>query len=95
MTEIVGGSIGCAGIAFEISASHKVSETVALDMPAIVTISPASAEVMACRTNPLNAKIFVTLKFSIFSPLREIALIISPGFKTPDSTLPVKMRPIN
>ena len=95
VTEIVGGSMGCAGIAFVISTSHKVSETVALDIPAIVTMSPASAEAMACCANPLNAKIFETLKFSTLSPFRAIALIISPDFIVPDSTLPVKIRPIN
>jgi hypothetical protein len=43
VTVIVGGSMGCAGMAVSISSAQSVSATVALVMPARVTMSPASA----------------------------------------------------
>ena len=40
--EMVGGSIGWAGRGSVTSIAHRVSATVALDMPAMATMSPAS-----------------------------------------------------
>ena len=39
----VGGSTGCAGIGVSTEGSHSVSATVASLMPAMATMSPASA----------------------------------------------------
>ncbi len=40
--EMVGGSIGSDGRASVTSRAHRVSATVAFDMPAMATMSPAS-----------------------------------------------------
>ena len=95
VTEIVGGSIGCAGRATSTETSHSVSATVALDMPASVTISPASATSIGLCDRPRNARIFDTRNCSILSPVRLSALIVSPARNVPASTRPVRMRPIN
>ena len=76
VTVIVGGSIGCEGIVLFTDKSDKVSETFALDMPAIETISPASASSIGCCFRPLKARILLTLKFSILFPFISNALSI-------------------
>ena len=94
VTEMVGGSIGCAGKATSTERSQSVSATVALVMPARVTISPASAKSMGVCCKPRNAKTLDTRNCSIFSPVRDKALIVSPALSVPASTRPVKIRPI-
>ena len=95
VTVIVGGSIGCAGIASVTWGAQIVSATVALVIPARVTISPASAASMGCWPKPRKAKILLTRKLSIWVPSRDSALTVSFGFSVPLSTRPVRMRPIN
>ena len=95
MTEMVGGSIGCAGIASFTEVSASVSATVALVIPAMVTMSPATASSIGCWDRPRNARILVQRKFSIFLPSRDSACRESPVFRVPASTRPVRIRPMN
>ena len=76
VTVMVGGSIGCASIASFTDASANVSATVALVIPAMDTISPASATSIAVCSRPRKPKIFVQRKFSINVPSRDIAFIV-------------------
>ena len=73
--DIVGGSIGVAGIGSFNSGSQMVSATFAFSKPAITTMSPASPISMGTFLVPSYLKIFVSLPSSTFSPLRLIALI--------------------
>jgi hypothetical protein len=61
--EIVGGSIGWAGIASVISGAQMVSATVALERPAMATMSPASALSIGWRFRPRKARILVIRPF--------------------------------
>ena len=76
VTVMVGGSIGCAGIASDTDCSANVSATVALVIPAMETMSPASAKSIAVWSKPRKARILVQRKFSINVPSRDIALIV-------------------
>ena len=51
----VGGSIGWAWIGFVDRGSHSVSATVACVMPAMATMSPASAPSTGVRSRPRKA----------------------------------------
>ena len=93
VTVIVGGSIGCEGIGSTTLESAIVSATVALLIPAIDTISPASAKSIACCFSPLNAIILLTLNVSITSPPLPKAFKFCPVFRVPLSTLPVNILP--
>ena len=95
VTVMVGGSIGCAGIASPTERSQMVSATVALVIPAMLTISPASAISIGAWARPRNARILVTRNCSTLVPSRDKDLTVSPVRKVPASTRPVKMRPMN
>ena len=75
--------------------SHSVSATVALLMPASVTMSPASATSMPVEVSPRKASTLDTRNRSSTSPSRLSALAVSPARTVPDSTRPVRMRPMN
>ena len=64
--DIVGGSIGVAGIGSLISKSHIVSATLAFSRPAMTTISPASPNSIGTFFVPSYLKIFVNLPSSTF-----------------------------
>ncbi len=91
--EMVGGSIGWAGRASVTSMAQRVSATVALERPAMATMSPASATSTGCRLRPRKARILVTRPRSISVPSRERAWIAWPGTNLPASTRPVSRRP--
>ena len=93
VTLIVGGSIGCAGSASETAKSARVSATVALAMPARLTMSPASAVSIGVRARPRKARIFETRKRSISAPSRASAFSVWPVRTTPVSIRPVSSRP--
>ena len=95
VTLMVGGSIGCASKGSVTAGAHSVSDTVALDMPAMATISPGSATSIGCRDRPRKASILLARKFSTNSPVRDIALICVLTGRRPDSTRPVSRRPRN
>ena len=81
--DIVGGSIGVAGIGSFNSGSQIVSATLAFSNPAITTMSPASPISIGTFFVPSYLKIFVNLPSSTFSPLRFIALIGWLAFAVP------------
>ena len=89
----VGGSIGIAGIGVFTDGSHRVSDTVALENPAITTMSPADALSRDIFSTPRCSMIFVIFAFSINSPFILIALTDCPTFTVPDSIFPVRIRP--
>ena len=93
VTEIVGGSMGCAGSGVSTAKAQSVSDTVAFDRPASVTISPATASSISLWDSPRNAWILVTRNCSIFCPIRLNACRVAPTFSRPLSTRPVKIRP--
>ena len=94
VTLMVGGSIGCEGRASITSGWHSVSATVALAMPAIVTMSPASATSIGVWVRPRNAMIFADAELlRSRSPSRESAFSVSPALAVPASTRPVSRRP--
>ena len=95
VTEIVGGSIGCAGIASDTARSASVSATVALAMPARLTMSPAAASSTGARDSPRNASTLETRNRSISRPSRSTALIVCPVRTEPLSIRPVSSRPMN
>ena len=61
--------------------SHSVSATVASLMPAMATISPASACSTGVRSRPRKASTFCTRKFSTTSPSRLSAFSGWPGLE--------------
>ena len=73
VTVIVGGSIGCASSGSSTANAQSVSETVALLIPAMVTMSPGVASSISCCAKPRNARILVTRNCSIFCPTRVSA----------------------
>ena len=81
--ESVGGSIGWARNGVSTDGSHSVSATVAWVMPAMATMSPASAWSTPVRSRPRKASTFVTRAFSISSPSRLIAFIVWLGLSCP------------
>ena len=89
----VGGSIGCAAKAVSTDGSHSVSATVAWLMPAMATMSPASARSTAVRSNPRKASTFVTRAVSISEPSRRSALMVWLGLISPELMRPVSRRP--
>ena len=91
--DIVGGSIGVAGIGLSISKSHIVSATFAFSNPAITTMSPASPTSIGTFFVPSYLKIFVNLPSSTFSPFRLIALIDWFALAVPWAILPTKLLP--
>ena len=91
--DIVGGSIGVAGIGLFNSGSQIVSATLAFSSPAITTISPASPTSIGTFFVPSYLKILVNLPSSTFSPLRFIALIGWLAFAVPWDILPTKLLP--
>ena len=93
VTLMVGGSIGCEGRASITSGWHSVSATVALAMPAIVTMSPASATSIGVCVRPRNAMILLMRNCSSRSPSRDSAFSVSPALAVPASTRPVSRRP--
>ncbi len=95
VTEIVGGSIGCAGSGFSTASAAIVSDTVALLMPASETMSPATASSIWLCPRPRKARILLTRNCSIFWPTREIACTVAPVPMRPLSTRPVRIRPRN
>ena len=94
VTLMVGGSIGWAGRAVSTSGAASVSATVALLMPAMVTMSPATASSMGVWFRPRKARTLEMRNCSIRSPSRAIALSVSPARAVPASTRPVRMRPM-
>ena len=73
--DIVGGSIGVAGIGSLTSGSQIVSATLAFSNPATTTMSPASPTSIGTFFVPSYLKILVNLPSSTFSPFKFIALI--------------------
>ena len=90
---MVGGSIGWARNGVVTSGSHSVSATVACVMPAMATMSPASATSTAVRSRPRKASTLVTRAVSIRRPSRLIALMVWLGRMLPEVMRPVRMRP--
>ena len=94
--EMVGGSMGWAGRAVVTSMAHRVSATVALDRPAMATMSPASApSSTGWRFRPRKASTLVTRPRSISWPSRDRAWIARPGTALPAVMRPVSRRPRN
>ena len=91
--EMVGGSMGWAGRASVTSRAQRVSATVALDRPAMATMSPASASSMGWRFRPRKASTLVMRPRSISCPSRDRALMARPGTALPESIRPVSRRP--
>ena len=73
--DIVGGSIGVAGIGSLTSKSHIVSATFAFSNPAITTMSPASPTSIGTFLVPSYLNILVNLPSSTLLPSKSIALI--------------------
>ena len=73
--DIVGGSIGVAGIGSSIPRSHMVSATFAFSNPATTTISPASPTSIGTFLVPSYLKILVNFPSSTLSPFKLIAFI--------------------
>ena len=94
VTVMVGGSIGWAGMAVSIDRSQSVSATVALVMPAMVTMSPATASSIGVWARPRKARTLETRNCSMRSPSRVSAFSVVPAFSVPASTRPVRMRPM-
>ena len=65
----VGGSIGWAGSGPSTLGSQKVSATVPLTMPAMATMSPASASSTGMRSRPRKPSTLETRPCSIIAPL--------------------------
>ena len=91
--ERVGGSTGCAVSGVSTEGSHNVSATVASFMPAIATMSPASATSTGVRLSPRNASTFCTRNVSIWLPSLCSALSCWLGRTVPEVMRPVRMRP--
>ena len=91
---MVGGSIGRDGIESTTSGAQIVSATVAFVIPAKETMSPATASSIPVCCSPRNANILVQRNCSIRVPSRDNALTVSPAFKRPVSTRPVRIRPM-
>ena len=89
----VGGSIGWARNGVSTAGSHSVSATVACVMPAMATMSPASARSTPVRSRPRKASTFVTRAVSISAPSRLIALMVWFGLTLPEEMRPVSRRP--
>ncbi len=95
VTLMVGGSIGWAGSGASTSGAQMVSATVALPMPARVTMSPATASSMGVWVRPRKASTLEMRNCSTRAPSRPSALTVSPARARPDSTRPVSSRPRN
>ena len=93
VTATVGGSIGGARIGSTRSGAASVSATVALENPAIATISPASALSTAWRSSPRNARIRIARAISISRPsrlkaFRGMLVVTRPAWMRPVSRRP-------
>ncbi len=92
--EMVGGSIGRASSGVSTSSAHRVSATVALDMPAMATMSPASTpSSIGWRFRPRKASTLVMRPCSMVLPSRDRALMAMPGTALPEWMRPVSRRP--
>ena len=91
--DIVGGSIGVAGIGSLTSKLQIVSATFAFSNPATTTISPASPTSIGTFLVPSYLKIFVNFPSSTFSPFKLIALIGWFAFAVPCVILPTRLLP--
>jgi hypothetical protein len=89
----VGGSMGWAGIGVSTLGSAMVSATLAIDSPAMATMSPASAVSTGSRSRPRKPRILVMRPCSISLPSRDSALTCWLTLKVPERMRPVSSRP--
>ena len=89
----VGGSIGWAGSGSSTVGSQNVSATVPFTMPAMATMSPASASSTGMRSRPRKPSTLETRPCSTTLPLASSTLKAWFGLTVPDVMRPVTMRP--